>query len=84
MLCTSMQAHRIGLALQFSYSLPFKMAAHTCIMEVSKNIQKLPINDVTCTLSVDTLHLFLLQGGSWGHCWRLSASGILVGLYTHR
>jgi len=46
---------RSELTVQFSYSLPFKMVAH--ITEVCRNMQKLPIDDVTCTPSIYLLDI---------------------------
>ena len=65
MLHTSKRACRIGPAVQFSYSVPFKMAAH-----MWKYAEILPANDVTCTPSIGrkfvvdiTVHCILYQGG---------------------
>ena len=48
---TLKRAHRIGLAVQFPYSLPLKDSS--ACTEVCRNIQKLPTGDVTCTPSIN-------------------------------
>ena len=55
MFCTSKRTHRIGIAVQFPYSLPSSQdgGAH---MKVCRNVQKLPADDVTCTPSIIMYH----------------------------